>query len=216
MVLSTTTAISATTCNKFETQYGIAVTQAYGIIEIGLPLMNTANAHHAPDSVGKPVKGYEVGILDEYGNEVPLGHEGNLALRGPGMFSGYLNPLKKLDAVLENGWFMTGDLAMKDTFGNVRVVGRKKSVINVGGNKVFPEEVEFVLENHSAVKHARVYSDNHPLIGEVVAAEIVLSQPCEAEELIHHCRKQLTAFKVPQRMRFVETIAHTRSGKIKR
>jgi long-chain acyl-CoA synthetase len=215
-VISTTTAISAEVCRKFEENFRIPVTQAYGIIEIGLPLINTDVAHSSPDSVGKAVKGYCATILDEQGQPLPYGTAGNLALRGPGMCAGYLNPVRPLDEVLENGWFMTGDFAIQDDLGHIHVVGRKKSVINVGGNKVFPEEVEFVLENHPLVTQARVYSSVHPLIGELVAAEVILSHPCEIEELIQHCRGQLTAFKIPQRIHIVDEIAHTGSGKIKR
>jgi long-chain acyl-CoA synthetase len=215
-VISTTTAISVQVCRKFEENFQIPVTQAYGIIEIGLPLINMDVAHSSPDSVGKAVKGYSAAILDDQGRILPNGTAGNLALRGPGMCAGYLNPVRPLEDVLENGWFMTGDYALQDHLGHIRVVGRKKSVINVGGNKVFPEEVEFVLEGHPYVKEARVYSSIHPLIGEIVAAEVVLNSPCDIEELIHHCRNQLTAFKIPQRIRIVDEIAHTGSGKIKR
>lgn len=215
-VISTTTAISVEVCRKFEENFHIPVTQAYGIIEIGLPLINTDVAHSSPDSVGKAVKGYSAAIVDEHGQILPHGTAGNLALRGPGMCAGYLNPVRPLEEVLENGWFMTGDFAIQDDLGHIRVVGRKKSVINVGGNKVFPEEVEFALENHPHVTVARVYSSLHPLIGELVAAEVILKHPCEIEELIQHCRGQLTAFKIPQRIRIVDEIAHTGSGKIKR
>lgn len=89
-------------------------------------------------------------------------------------------------------------------------------MINVSGNKVFPEEVEHVLNSHPAVKVSRVFGGKHPLLGEVVEAEIVSEQPLDTEELIGFCREKLSTYKVPQRIRFVNEIEMTATGKLKR
>src|SRR4030095_2087491 len=104
-----------------------------------------------PDSIGYAVNGYEVAILNDDFKELPPGSTGNLAIKGPGMLDGYLSPPTSREAILQHGWFMTGDLASKNSDGLIKVEGRKKSMINVAGNKVFPEDVESVLNRHPAI-----------------------------------------------------------------
>jgi len=112
---------------------------------------------------------------------------------------------------------MTGDLATKAEDGLITIRGREKSMINVSGNKVFPEEVEHVLNAHPSVKMSRVFGGKHPLLGEVVQAEIVPEgEVPEVEELIGFCRERLSTYKVPQRIQWVEEIAFTATGKIVR
>lgn len=217
-VISTTTAVSSTVCHEFYKKYGIGVSQAYGIIEVGLPLINTLYNIEEPDDVGSALPDYEVAVFDDVGNQLSEEAIGNLGIKGIGMFAGYLNPLTKREMVLQNGFFMTGDIATIKSNGNVRILGRKKSMINVGGNKVFPQEVEFILEQYPGVLRARVYADHHPLVGEIVAAELVPEGEAllVVEDIISYCRKYLASFKLPQRIRIVEEVEMTASGKIKR
>lgn len=217
-VISTTTAISPAICHDFYERFNIPVSQAYGIIEIGLPLINSKSNLDEPDNVGCALPDYDVVIFNDEGNALPEGEPGHLGIRGVGMFSGYLNPLTKREDILQNGFFMTGDIATKNKDGNIRIVGRKKTMINVSGNKVFPQEVEQILEQHPAVVLARVYADKHALAGEIVAADLMLhpNEHPEVEELIHFCRNHLTAYKIPQRIKFVEKIEMTKTGKIRR
>jgi len=217
-VFSTTTAISPAICHAFYERFKIPVSQAYGIIEIGLPLINSQSNIDEPDNVGRALPDYEVEIFNDDGIVLPVGESGHLGIRGVGMFSGYLNPLTRRDEILQNGFFMTGDVATKNKDGNVRIVGRKKTMINVSGNKVFPQEVEFVLEQHPAVAQARVYADKHALAGEIVAADLILhpNENPEVESLILFCREHLTAYKIPQRIKFVEKIEMTSTGKVRR
>jgi len=218
-VISTSTAISKSQCDAFFNRYHIPVSQAYGIIEIGLPVINLQNSMEVPDAIGYSVPGYDVAILDEAFKELPAGATGNLAMKGPGMLDAYLSPPQTRAQILQDGWFMTGDLASKNLEGLIKVEGRKKSMINVAGNKVFPEEVETVLNRHSFIQLARVSGYPHPLLGEGVQADLVLHPGKEipdVETLRNYCREHLSPHKVPQKFNFVESLPMTDSGKLKR
>ena len=218
-VISTSTSISKEQCDAFRRRFGIPVSQAYGIIEVGLPVINMEKSTDFPDAIGYALPDYEVEILDDAGKVLPSGQVGHLAMRGPGMLDAYLEPPRVRAEILQNGWFMTGDMASKQPDGLIRVEGRKKSMINVSGNKVFPEEVEAVLNGHPNVAASRVSGYVHRLLGECVQAEIVLKPGAAAidAEVIHAwCRGRLSIYKVPQKVIFVEELPMTDSGKIKR
>ena len=133
------------------------------------------------------------------------------------MLDGYLDPPRPREEILKNGWFNTGDLAAMDVNGLIRIAGRKKSMINVAGNKVFPEEVEAVLNQHPAVKLCLISSYMHSFLGERVQADIVLfdgQKPFDVEELINFCRSRLSPYKIPQKINFVEDLPMTYSQKL--
>ncbi len=217
-VISTSTAISLQFCEAFKARFNQEVSQAYGIIEIGLPIVNLKKSAENPDAVGNALPDYQVEMLDE--NLEPLAPDtvGKLAIKGPGMFDAYLNPPQMRSEILQKGWFLTGDLAIKNRDGLITVCGREKSMINVSGNKVFPEEVEQVLNSHSAIVDCKVSGVMHPLMGEIVQAKIILREGVnvEQEEILDFCRKQLSTFKVPQSIQFVKQLDMTGSGKVKR
>ncbi len=217
-VISTSAGISLDLCESFKKKFKIPVSQAFGIIEVGLPIINFEKSSEHPEAVGYALPDYTVEILDENFNILTAGQTGCLAIKGPGMFDAYLSPPLTRDEVLKNGWFITGDLALKQPDGLVKIVGRTKSMINVSGNKVFPEEVEAVIDSHPSVKTCRVFGSSHPLLGEMAEAEVVLKDgmSLEAEDLLRYCRSKLTSFKAPQKIRFVTSIAETGSGKVKR
>jgi long-chain acyl-CoA synthetase len=217
-VISTTTAISLDVCNSFYSKYDIPVSQAYGIIEIGLPIINTKKSKQSPEAVGNCLPAYTVGILDKNYNEVPKNNIGLLGIKGPGMFDGYLTPETKRQDTLVNNWFLTGDYAVRNNDGLITIKGREKNVINVSGNKVFPYEIEDIINAYPNILLSKAYSKKHPLLGEIVALDIVRDSNFEInkEELINHTRKLLSDYKVPQVINFVEKIEMTVSGKIKR
>ena len=217
-VISTSTAISQAQCEAFEQRYQIPISQAYGIIEVGLPIINHQKSKEHPAAVGHALPDYEVEILNDEFEILQHGQIGHLAMRGPGMFDGYLHPPRMRADTLQNGWFLTGDLASKDASGLIKIEGRKKSMINVSGNKVFPEEVEHVLNQHPHVKLSKVKGFTHRFMGEMVMAEVILEegQNIETEALIKFCRERLITYKVPQKIIFVDALAMTGSGKIKR
>ncbi|MCC6544374.1 MAG: AMP-binding protein [Nitrospirae bacterium] len=217
--VSTSSSLPSDISLNFYDKYGVPVNQAYGIIECGIPLMNLKNPLEKPASVGRPLPGYEVSILDDRLQEVQNGAVGQLAFRGPGLFSGYLKPPGHARNILREGWFLSGDQALKDDDGDVTIAGRTKSMINVAGNKVFPEEVEAVVNRHPDVQVSRAYSSPHLYLGEVVHVDIVVKDPSaeiDTEGLVRFCREHLTSYKVPQSITVVREINETLSGKISR
>lgn len=215
-VISTSAAIASDVCGEFYTKYGIPVSQAYGIIEIGLPIINFEKSRECPNAVGYALKDYEVVILNEQHEPVKDGAIGSLAIRGKGMFDAYLNPPLTRNEVTENGYFLTADLARKEPDGLIIVEGRQKSVINVSGNKVFPEEVERVLETRPEIDLAKVSGIPHPIMGQIIQAEVVLKkgQSIPIEEVLTYCRKRLSVYKVPQKITIVDELPLTKTGKL--
>lgn len=216
--ISTTSSISPEVCKLFFDKYKISVGQAFGIIEVGLPIINRSQTNENLRTVGKALPSFRVEILDAGLEILPKNSIGMLAIKGPGMFDGYLKPLKKREDVLQNGWFLTGDLASMDEQGLIEIKGRSKNMINVSGNKVFPPEVEDVINLFDGVILSKVYGKPHPLLGEIVVVDVVLKNEkgFDQETLINHCRQLLSPYKVPQRVYVVKEIEVTGSGKVKR
>lgn len=217
-VISTSAAISIDVCKAFKERFHKDVSQAYGIIEIGLPMINFVKSAEHPEAVGYALPDYTVEILDDNHNPLPNGSIGQLAIKGPGMFDAYLLPATPREEVLKNGFFLTADYASKSSDGLIKVEGRAKSVINVSGIKVFPEEVEAVLEMVPEIKLARISSSPHPLMGQIIEGELVLheGETINVEEVLTYCRKRLSTFKAPQRLKIVKSLPMTSTGKLQR
>jgi long-chain acyl-CoA synthetase len=216
--ISTSASISLDVCKAFKKRFGLDVSQAYGIIEIGLPIINFVKSAEYPDAVGYALPDYTVDVLDDNHNPLPIGSIGHLAIKGPGMFDAYLLPATLRKDVLKNGYFLTADYASKTADGLIKVEGRAKSVINVSGIKVFPEEVEAVLEMVPEIKLARISSSPHPLMGQIIEGELVLNEgeTINIEDVLTYCRKRLSTFKTPQRLKIVESLPMTKTGKLQR
>ena len=217
-VISTSAAISLDVCIAFKERFQLDVSQAYGIIEIGLPILNYKKSAEHPEAVGYALPGYTVDILDENHQPLPDGSIGHLGIKGPGMFDAYLLPPVLSNDILKNGYFLTADYASKTGDGLIKIEGRSKSVINISGLKVFPEEVEAVLETIPEIRQARISSCPHPLMGQIIEGEIVLEPGSivDIEDVLSYCKKRLSAFKTPQRLKIVETLPMTGSGKLLR
>jgi acyl-CoA synthetase (AMP-forming)/AMP-acid ligase II len=216
--ICTSGGIALSVAHLFQDRYEVPLRQVYGIIEVGLPVGNLQYPPASVESIGRPLKGFEAALLDENRQLCPPGEVGELALRGPGMFDAYLHPAEGRESKLEDGWFLTGDLATIDRDGTIQIAGRKKSVIIVAGNKVFPEEVEYALNEHPSIEVSRVFGAEHPFVGEVVAAEVVVQKADElsADEIRKFCRGKLSSFKTPQEIKFVNAVNMTASGKVVR
>lgn len=217
-VISTSAGISPDICVAFKNRFGVAVSQAYGIIEIGLPMLNFFQSDEHPEAVGVPVPGYKIAILDDNHQPLPDGQVGHLGIKGPGMFDAYLDPKKLRDEVLVNGYFLTADYASVSPDGLIKIEGRAKSVINISGIKVFPEEVEAVLETFTGIKQARVSSEPHRLLGQIIVAEIIVEShiAVNIETILYYCRQRLSSFKAPQKITVVSNLPITKTGKLKR
>ena len=218
LAVTTAAPLPAEVARGFHKRFGKALVQGLGIIEIGLPLLNTGGAGDSPTAVGRPLPAFDVELRDEEGLPVAVGRVGELWIKGPGMFDAYLSPWQTADEVCVDGWFATGDLAETDAAGRVYLRGRKKSVLNVSGMKVFPEEVEGVIERHPAVRRCRVTGIPHSVLGTVPVAEVILKdgEMLVPRELIGWCRESLSVYKVPLRVTFVDELPLTASGKIRR
>ncbi len=212
LAVATAAALDQATADKFRFRFGRPLAQGLGIIEVGLPLLNIEGAEETAESIGQPLPAYQYRLNDA--------HEGvgELYLRGPGMFDAYLDPWQpRAECVDEQGWFATGDLARCDDKGRVFLCGRRKSVINVGGMKVFPEEVERVLDAHPGVLRSLVEGRAHPLFGEVPVARFIPGDPAPTvAELRNHCREQLASYKIPLMFSTTDTLPTTASGKLLR
>ena len=227
-VMSVSSRLNPQSARDFHARYKVPVSQGYGIIEVGLPIMNIDEAAEYPEAIGRPVASFEAMIIENISSRAETdrevrpardGETGQLALRGPGMFSGYLNPPRSRGEIMRDGWFLTGDLAHRDSGGRIVLDGRTSSVIQVAGHKVFPEEVAAVLDSHPAILRSRVYGRQHPQWGEAVYAEAQLrngnSGPVTSEEILTFCRRRLSSQKVPVTIDFVPEVKMTSSGKVK-
>jgi len=219
MAVSTTAPLLKDTADRFADAFGILPFQALGVMEVGLPFINNSDDRSRSASVGRPLPGFEVQLRDVTGKAVESGAQGKLFLRGPGMFDAYIDPWQTREhATFPDGWFCTGDIATMDSEGYIFILGRTTTMINVGGMKFFPEEVERCLCSFPGVKEARVIGVPHPAFGSVPIAEMVIEDGKNVlkPSLALHCRKHLARYKVPTDYRFVDSLPKTPSGKIKR
>jgi long-chain acyl-CoA synthetase len=216
---STSVSLSEKTGRDFHEAFGVPIRQAYGIIEVGLPAVNTDRPLEKAKSVGRLLPDYEVKILDDEGRSVPPDETGEILLRGPGFFDAYLSPFRTRDEVCDDGWFATGDLGRVDGQGYLYLCGRRKSVINCMGMKVFPEEVETVLDSHPYVRKALVEGRSHPYLLEVPHAIIAIHDKGKrlgTEEMVAFCSRHLSPHCIPRSFEFVDSLPETDTGKIRR
>ena len=205
--------------NRFSSELGLSIWEGYGLTETA-PLLTTVamNDEPLPGSVGKPVPGVELRLVDDRGEDVRAGDPGEVVVRGPNVFAGYWNaPQATADVLEEDGWFHTGDVGILDG-GNLYLVDRKKDLILVSGFNVYPREVEEVLYRHPKVAEAAVIGTPHPYTGEAVKAVVVLrpGEEADAEELTDFCRRYLARFKCPEVIEFVQALPVNPSGKVLR
>lgn len=213
LAVSTTCALPQPVAQEFQKRFGLPLVQGLGVIELGLVSLNTDDPQGRWNSVGRPRRDVEVRIVapDEQGC-------GEVAVRMPGMLDAYADPWVSRRDLLRDGWFHTGDLGRMDEDGFLFLMARKTAVINLAGRKVFPEEIESVINRHPAVLESRVFGRPHPHLGEVVEAEVVMRQPgCDLDSVRSFCRDHLASSKIPSRLHVVEALPRTAStGKILR
>lgn len=216
-VRSCSSALSPELMARMEERLGVPVLEAYGMTEASHQMSSNPLPPdpRLPGSVGRGT-GVDIAILDEGGSLQPAGTPGEVGIRGPNVIDGYENNPEANRASFTNGWFRTGDLGTLDADGYLRLLGRIKELINHGGEKIAPREIDEALESHPAVKEAVSFGVPHPTWGEEVAAAVVLSQPVAEKELIDHCRRLLADFKVPKKVHMVESIPRTPTGKVQR
>ncbi len=213
LAVSTTCALPQDVAEQFFKRFGKPLLPALGIIELGLVALNSDDPLQRWNSVGKPISEFQVKILSPDENGV-----GEIAVSGPGICDAYAAPWQSRENILRDGWFITGDLGKFDADGFLFLLSRKTAVINLAGRKIFPEEVEAILDRHPSIRESRVFGRAHPSYGEIVEAEIVLSaENASIENLSHFCREHLASYKIPMRFHVVPALPRTPvTGKIRR
>ncbi|MDN4986439.1 amino acid adenylation domain-containing protein [Bradyrhizobium sp. WYCCWR 13022] len=217
VIRSASSSLAPAILNGLETTFGVPVLETYGMTEAASQIAANPFELRKIGSVGRAA-GPEIAIMNETGRGLASGERGEIMLRGPNMSRGYYNDEAATQAAFRDGWFRTGDLGYLDADGYLFIVGRIKDVINRGGQKISPLEVEEVLLAHPAVLEAGVFAVPHAKLGENVAAVVVLRPGSEAtsDQLRQFARKRLAAYKVPSLIRNVAALPKGASGKVKR
>ena len=208
---------------KFIELTGASLVEGYGLSETSpVTHCNPVSGGEVKDgSIGPPFMETDAKIVDSADRNKVLGtgEVGELAVRGPQVMKGYWNQKDETEAVLKDGWFLTGDIAKMDPDGYFYIVDRKKDMVNVGGLKVYPREVEDVLFEHPDIKEAGVIGVPDAFSGEAVKAFVVLKDPSKKmtqEEVVEFCQGKLARFKVPKEVEFVQELPKTLIGKVLR
>ncbi len=203
---------------RWEKLTGKHLLEGYGLTESSpLVAVNPYDLKHYSGSIGLPVASTDVRIIDDNGNDVGPGESGELWVRGPQVMLGYWQQPAATDDVLKDGWLATGDIVTADDEGFLRVIDRKKDMILVSGFNVYPTEIEDVISRHPKVSESAVIGVENEVSGEAVKAFVVRrDRTLTKEELITHCRRNLTGYKVPKEIEFCEDLPKSNVGKILR
>ncbi len=210
------------TMAAFERLTGHTILERYGMTETGMTLSNPYRGARVPGSVGTPLPGVSIRIVDENGADVAADEPGELLVHGSNVFAGYWQAPEKTAAAFEVDaagrlWFRTGDLARRDaSTGYVTLLGRRHDLILSGGFNVYPLEIETVLTAFPGVTEAAVVGKPHARWGETPVAYLVCAPGVDREALLAHCRSQLAGFKVPSEIHFVSALPRNALGKIQR
>ncbi|MEV7175535.1 long-chain fatty acid--CoA ligase [Kitasatospora sp. NPDC093679] len=213
-------AIPGEVIRAFEEKFpGVVVLEGYGLSETAsTTTFNTSAEARKVLSIGRPIWGVQVRVVDENDEELPPGpdHVGEIVVRGHNVMKGYYKRPEATAEAFRNGWFHTGDLAYADEDGYLFVVDRKKDLIIRGGYNVYPREVEEVLFTHPAVAEAAVVGRPHERLGEDVLAYVALKPGASAtaEEIAAYCKDRVAAYKYPREVRLVDALPKGPTGKI--
>jgi long-chain acyl-CoA synthetase len=201
----------------FDDAFGAKVLEGYGLSETtGMGSFNVPDRERKPGSIGVPVGGTEMKVVDDDDNEVPQGEPGEIVMRGPFVMKGYWNKDEATEEVMRGGWFHTGDVATVDEEGYFFIVDRKKDLIIRGGYNVYPRELEEALYEHPAVREVAVIGVPHESMGEEVGAAVALKEGAEAttDELRSFMKDRVAAYKYPRVIWLVDELPKGPTGKI--
>jgi acyl-CoA synthetase (AMP-forming)/AMP-acid ligase II len=203
--------------HDLEAAFGAPVLEAYGMTEAAHQMASNPPppGRRLPGSVG-PGTDVRISIMDERGSHLAAGERGEVVIQGPNVTAGYENNPEANASCFTDGWFRTGDQGFLDADGYLTLVGRLKELINRGGEKISPREIDEVLLAHPAVAEAVCFGVPHPTWGEEVAAAVVLSGAATEADLQAYCRERLADYKRPKQIYITETIPRTATGKIQR
>src|SRR5215213_1500680 len=201
----------------FDEAFGAKVLEGYGLSETtGMGSFNLPDRERKPGSIGVPVGGTEIKVVDDDDNDVPQGEPGEIVMRGPFVMKGYWNKDDATEEVMRGGWFHTGDIATVDEEGYFFIVDRKKDLIIRGGYNVYPRELEEALYEHPAVREVAVIGVPHDDLGEEVGAAVALKDGAEAttDELRSFMKERVAAYKYPRVVWIVDELPKGPTGKI--
>ena len=189
------------TLETWKRHYGSQIQEGYGLTETS-PTATWSQGPVKPKfgSCGKPIWGCQIKIVDDAGNTLPPGKEGEVLIRGVNVMKGYYKQPEATAQILKNGWFYSGDIGKLDEEGYLYIVGRKKDMILRGGFNIYPREIEELLYEHPAVAEAAVVGVKHDELGEEIKAVVYLKPGCNATEgeLQAYCKERIAAFKYPR------------------
>jgi len=211
-------AVQKAVAERWEKLTGHYLLEGYGLTECSpLVSVNPYDITCHNGSIGLPVPSTDIMLVDEAGNEVPEGEPGELCIKGPQVMLGYWQRPDATDEVLKNGWLRSGDIVTVDHEGFLRIVDRKKDMILVSGFNVYPNEIEDVLMLHPKVREAAAIGVPNDVAGEMVKICVVKKDPSlTKDELLAHCKKHLTGYKIPKIVEFRDELPKTNVGKILR
>jgi long-chain acyl-CoA synthetase len=204
---------------SFEATFGCTVLEGYGLSETSpVASFNHPHAERKPGSIGTPIRGVEMRLVDDEGSDVPDGEVGEIAIRGENVMKGYWQRPEDTAKAIPDGWFRSGDLARRDEEGYYFIVDRKKEMIIRGGYNVYPREIEEALYEHPAVAEVACIGIAHPDLGEEVAAAVALKPGAAAEvdELREFAKARVAAYKYPRHLWLVDALPKGPTGKILR
>lgn len=219
IVTSGTAPLSANILHEFEAATGVAVSESYGLTEAGPTTHSNSNGPvNKLGSVGPPIPNVESRLVDANGMDVARGEPGQIAVRSPGLMTGYWRDEAATAAAIRDGWLYTGDIAVEDADGYYTIVDREKDMISAGGFKVWPREVEDALAAHPAVLEVSVVGVPDHYSGEKPMAYVVLRAGFSVQpaELADFARASLASFKVPARIEILDALPRSAVGKILR
>ena len=201
----------------FEEAFGCKVLEGYGLSESSpVASFNHPDRERKPGSIGTPIEGVEMKVVDEDGTEVAQGEVGEIVIRGHNVMKGYWNKADATAETIKDGWLHTGDMAHVDEDGYFFIVDRKKDMIIRGGYNIYPREIEEILYEHPAVREAAVLGVPHDEYGEEVGAAVALKdgEDVSESELRDYVKEQVAAYKYPRQIWFVDDLPKGPTGKI--
>jgi malonyl-CoA/methylmalonyl-CoA synthetase len=204
------------TFEEFRAKFGHTILERYGMSETLMNISNPYSGQRRAGSIGLPLPGVSVRLLDAHGQPVADGETGELYLKGSNIFGGYWRREEATKAAFLDGYFRTGDLAVRSPDGYYTLSGRKSDLIISGGFNIYPREIEEFLEEQEGVAEAAVAAAPDRVRGEVPIAYIVAKRPLDARDLEARCREKLASFKIPRSFVFVDKLPRNALGKIQK
>lgn len=209
----------AETFEEFKTRTGLAILERYGMTETGMNTSNPYDGERRAGTVGFPLPGTEVRVMNSEGGECARGEIGDLQVRGQNVFSGYWRmPEKTAEEFEEGGWFKTGDVSLIDADGYVHLVGRAKDLIISGGFNVYPKEIEALIDDMPEVLESAIVGVPHRDFGEAGVAVVVLNKGASLDEatLIARLKETIANYKVPKHAAFIDSLPRNTMGKVQK